>query len=315
MKIMLISDPHLREKEVVCREEDMYNQVSFKKIIQIRDLYKKHKVDTVVLAGDVFDRGKDPNHLLLTAMGKHWKYMNFIGIKGQHDINPDTGTGAYDVLPDLLNSFDDISKGIRHALWLSKYVCFHGSTLIYNPLYESVKSLQVNKDFTNVLVLHHPIGYDKGLRELKVIKYPLRDLMNDPIFTKFDIILYADIHEPYIVSHEDTLWVNTGPLVRTGISAKDHRPHVVIVDTETMIWNRHFLESKMNIKMAHWEKLKEDKEMKKIAEGVKEQVKDNSNESVIKLLREKMELVKSDMDGMAYSWLWNKLEELEKMRT
>jgi DNA repair exonuclease SbcCD nuclease subunit len=94
MKILCLADLHLTEKKPQCRpDEENWMETVERKLDWITDLIHEQKVDTVVIAGDIFDSTNKMGYEFMntcllwfnTLNSPTWR-LNVVTIPGNHDL-------------------------------------------------------------------------------------------------------------------------------------------------------------------------------------------------------------------------------------
>lgn len=94
MKILCLADLHLTEKKPPCRpDEENWMETVERKLDWITDLIHEQKVDTVVIAGDIFDSTNKMSYefmntclLWFSVLNSPTWRLNVVSIPGNHDL-------------------------------------------------------------------------------------------------------------------------------------------------------------------------------------------------------------------------------------
>lgn len=234
-KIVVFTDPHLKDKPPLSRKDD-YTETIFGKMVKCFKLAEKLEAEAIVIPGDLFDVrfASKVSHALVErtlALFKASKVPVF-GITGNHDI-----------INDRLESVPKQPIGVLYRsgflMHLDKFTLTDGTTLygvdFTNPKYTKIEDFFFKKaaDELQIVFTHHnlvPTGnkfFDEGAISFE-------DLKDHPL----DILVNGHIHHPidgkYIVKIKDKTFVTPGSISRGSIS-KDNRNrkvYALLIDTQ-----------------------------------------------------------------------------------
>jgi DNA repair exonuclease len=213
MRFLLTSDWHIRSNRPKSRI-DNYKETLFGKIKWVLDQ------DLIVLqAGDFFDSPFAPYSLTLETLKLLQKTPCCIyTIYGQHDLRYHTSKENTPLA--ILNEVGEIAI-VNNTKFLSDLD-------IYGCSYNEQIPTIINKNKFNILLIHKMMIQDK-LWDAQTGHTNARPfLMNN----KFDLIVSGDNHQFFIEEYNGRFLVNPGSLMRSTTAQKEHKPRVIIFDTE-----------------------------------------------------------------------------------
>ncbi len=228
MKFLLMTDSHCTDRTPT-RRKDSVLETQLDKLNQIWEIFCKYKCDYLLHAGDVFNSA-DVSNFVISSMLKYFSRYNsedgtsrVISIYGQHDIS---GHSEYTLKRSPLSILEaagciNLLDSINYK-YLTTDACIYGASFgcdIPKPEYKF-----------NILMIHAAIGNNKfydGVQYPNEVAGKLRG---------YNVIICGDFHYRFIEKCDDILFINPGCLYRKTIDKKDleHRPAVVILDTETL---------------------------------------------------------------------------------
>jgi len=223
MKFILVSDVHATSKKPVGRKDDIL-KTFIKKFSFILDYARKHNA-SIIQAGDFFHSPRDW-FVLESFIGllKEYDDVRIFSIFGQHDMymRSKTATNTLSVLDKIgcVKLLKNKPIKIKNPLNTEKiyiYGCSWGET-IPKPYKKGV----------NILVIHSSISN----REV----YPGHDYTSPKYFMRknkgWDLIVVGDTHRYFTAKTNNTLLVNTGPLLRLEANEYNmtHKPKIFIYD-------------------------------------------------------------------------------------
>ena len=241
MKIIAAGDLHIRssnpENRIDNYEETLWGKVRF--ILEVSQGYP------ILFPGDVFDHPIQSNAVLS-------KYVSFIrngyACFGQHDLKYRTaGNTALDVL--------NAGGGVRivqngSPLPLANNILIYGCS--FN---EEIPEIKDEKAFT-ILLIHKMIIEEKiweGQTDYTWANVLLR-------ITKFDLVISGDNHKGFIIPYKNRLLVNCGSLMRSAKDQFNHKPFIVIYDTDTRKYEKVFIPIRPAAEVFDMEKIEREEE-------------------------------------------------------
>ena len=231
MKLGLLGDCHFTNRSPE-RRKDNYFQTQCQKFEEGLQIFEKFNCDIIIQVGDFFDSSTVSNRVKSVIIGILRKYnVKVYCVAGQHDIvGHSMGTYANSPLA-VFDSAEAIKLLGKESVNFSseKTINIYGTSFG-----EEVPVTEYScKERYNILVIHEMIG-DRELYPGQELQDPIRFLKKYP---NYQLVVCGDYHYRFIQQFENRTIINPGCLVRKTISKWDleHKPAVVIFDTETMI--------------------------------------------------------------------------------
>ncbi len=267
MKLLASGDWHYTSTTPDSRI-DNYQETLHNKIEQIFALALEEDVDLFLQAGDMTDSPflSYNTFIILSNLLKKYK-PSIHSIYGQHDLRyRNKGNTPLDALIDrgLVYLLDSNPYSPIRFPEVAVYGCSFG---------EKHPEIQDSSKF-NILVLHQLIlaTQERDWQKEQVLHSALLKT------TKYDLIVSGDNHKGFVLKSESKPYryiVNCGSLMRSSIDQVDHKPFVVIFDTDKRTAKKVFL------KIKPWEEVfdlerkvkqeERDENLEIYAEGLKEQ--------------------------------------------
>jgi len=220
MKFVLLSDVHASSINPVARTDSVL-LAFIKKFRFILNYATKHNA-VVLQSGDLFDRPRDW-HILFTMFDllDEYPHIKIYTIMGQHD--------------SYMRASIKESPTTIGALSKTNYVQVLGS----RPVRIKDKSIYIYgagwgqrvpkpRGETNILVIHRNISVPVD------INYEYSDAHKFCVkHSKYDLILAGDVHRQFVHTTDDTIIVNTGPILRRDGDDYNfgHRPSFFVWDS------------------------------------------------------------------------------------
>lgn len=221
MKLILLSDPHLTSKQPRSRLDNVLS-TSLKKIEYVFRYANRIKAH-ILCSGDLSNTSRDIL-LLFKLISIITKYSNvkLLNIWGQHEQSNRNKN-----VPTLLGI---LLRAKLITILNNKNQYKIDNTNIYGCGWKE-KIPKVISTKNNVLVIHAPIAI-KPLWQGHQYYSAERFLEKND---EFDLILCGDIHRSFLISKEDRIICNTGPMMRLDATKYNltHKPKFYIYDTET----------------------------------------------------------------------------------
>lgn len=219
MKILAISDIHIRSTNVAKRSDD-YEDTIFRKLTQI--LNNLEGVDVIVCGGDIYDSWRTSKRIVGKTI-RLFRDINipFLTVYGQHDQI--FRSSNLENTPIGLLEAAGVINILNDAPFTIGNVDFYGSN------FEQEIPKILDKSKINVLSIHRMVISDKKLwnqQEEYVTSKSLLDKYD------FDLIVSGDNHQSFVNKSGSKVLINAGCIMRNSISLKDHKPRVIIYDTE-----------------------------------------------------------------------------------
>lgn len=212
MKVLATADSHLGYQQYGLKERKEDFMDAFEQVI---DIAIEEKVETVVHAGDLFDK-KNPGLSTIRNTLSLLKRLNeanipFLGIEGNHDKQ--RATQWLDVFEELGLAYHVIDEPVEG---------------VYGMDFMGRKDIEVPEcdDGVEILLLHQFVEDDD-------IPVPSPELTLDELWGKAPIIVMGDYHSRKVWRKDNQLIMYTGSSERH--STRERNPRSVsIIDTETM---------------------------------------------------------------------------------
>ena len=219
MKLLCVGDLHYRASQPRGRKDD-YVQALLGKMEQIHDIAEEHDCGFILAPGDVFDSSVPPLWLVETFIRQN-RGRGVLAILGQHDQryhhtarkNTPLGVSEAARVVRVLGRMPYVSGGVE----------FYGSSWS-EPIPKPKQSNSIK-----VLLLHEMI-----IKKDKLWPDQENFVRSATILHKhqYDLIVSGDNHHFFTDSYEGRHLVNCGSLMRTNIDQGNHKPAVVLYDTE-----------------------------------------------------------------------------------
>jgi len=219
MKLICTGDFHIRTNRPKYRI-DNYKESLFDKLEWILG-----HIGMILQPGDFFDSPMSPYSLVLEVMRLCDSSFDretgspIITIFGQHDLryhaskdNTPLAILQQSRYVNFPNQFPDIFN-------FNIYGCSWG---------EEIPKI-VDKETLNILLIHKMIVNEKLWADQEGHTWANHLLTK----TGFDLIVSGDNHTSFVVEHNGKLLVNCGSLMRSTTAQKNHKPIIVIYDTNT----------------------------------------------------------------------------------
>ncbi len=227
MKFILCGDIHYRATTPRARV-DNYHQTLLGKIDQINSIAEKYNCSVILQPGDFFDSSTPPLHLLVEAIEKH-KEHKWMVVMGNHDQRyhhnsiENTPLGVLEAA-GVVDVLYDERTAIRNG---------DGFIHLYGCSWSEDIPKPVESDNIRILVMHRMvIGSEKLWAEQEEFMWARNVLRRH----KFDLIVTGDNHQFFTDTlpgrHGPRHIVNCGSLMRANSDQGDHKPAVVVYDTE-----------------------------------------------------------------------------------
>lgn len=223
MKILILSDCHLRDTNPRNRQDNYY-QTGLDKLDWCLGLAKINKCDFVLQAGDLTDNPRSSYKLIAAVLGLLHKYdIKVYGITGQHDRRHHTS--------DLSNVPMTVFQVIlsKFELLNSDPICIDKLNIYGSSFGEEIPKILDETKF-NILVTHRMIIGEDKLWEGQESYVTARTLLAK---NKFDLIVSGDNHQFFTSEYQGRHLLNLGSLLRSTSAQINHKPKVAIFDTDT----------------------------------------------------------------------------------
>jgi predicted phosphodiesterase len=234
MKIINLSDIHISGKNPICRKDDL-TELQFVKLREVINLSNDLNAP-IICNGDVTNI---PNlaYSLYNRLSKELRRLNndFYFVIGQHDLWWHT-----------LETFGHTALGALYENLLNVKHISEFESFQYGFAYLDWGELIGNKDEC-FLVSHRPIITRKNNHRAWIKANPDHCLQWE-MMKQYQLILCGDWHKPYIhkklddLDQIESLLINPGCLCRRDANEdNEHNPHVVIIELDTLEYEKYFL--------------------------------------------------------------------------
>jgi len=224
MKILAGPDLHVTQNKPVNRLDEDYIETIRGKLHFLFDTARAKNCEIIALPGDLFDSARANNFLkaLLGGMIVEYGFQGDVFVTyGQHDMRYHSTI----VENTPLRVLD--ATGVVEIL-TDKPIVSHKAVFYGASFGEDIPKIKDLKDF-NILVTHRMIIEEKLWKAQEEFDRSHTLLRK----TGFDLIISGDNHTSFISQDKDKTLINCGSLMRSTIAQKDHKPCVVVYDTET----------------------------------------------------------------------------------
>lgn len=277
---IITGDWHITDQRPENRK-DNYEDSVFDKLDFILKIAKKNNCG-VLQPGDFFDN-PNPSYRLFTrtvSLLNKYKEVRVLSIFGQHCLRYRTKENTASIaLEQSCRNF--IILGSNGTRFDKEMISFYGSS------YGEAIPKPVDDCF-NILLIHRMIVKEK-------LWNTQEDFVESNTFLKqnnYDLIVSGDNHQGFISTVEKRMLVNCGSMMRSTINQINHKPFVVLFDTETKKYKQIFVPIEPAENVFKIDKIEKDKERNKeldaFVSGLSEQKEmglsfmDNLEEYVIK---------------------------------
>ncbi len=222
MKLLITGDWHLTEKRPENRIDD-YQAAMFNKLEFITRTAILHRCDYILQPGDLFD-GPSPSYQFFGRVLNFLEHNNetpILTVYGQHDLE-------YRNLNNTAFKALTMSRPVIHTSKINtKGIVFHGA-----PFDGEIPTPEPG--YFNVLIIHKMIVDDKLWAQQEQFEHSSHFIRQH----KFDLIVSGDNHRSFINEVGNRRLFNCGSLMRSGIDQVDHKPFLVVFDTESRLWEK-----------------------------------------------------------------------------
>lgn len=252
MKLLICGDWHISDKRPESRVDDYWSTVK-RKIIFILETSRNEKVDVICQPGDFTDSPamQWSSFIEITDLFNKYKDIPIFTCYGQHDLRyRNKKNTALDAI---------ISKCPHIKLISSHWNDFYTSS--YN---EDVPNI-LDKNAFNILITHRMILKEKIWEGQEDYTDAANFLRSNP----FQLIVSGDNHQSFWVNSKimKKHLFNNGALLRNKTDMIDHKPYVIIFNTETQDWKQIFIPIEPAEKVFNLEKIIKEQERDKNLEA------------------------------------------------
>lgn len=248
MRIIHLADLHLGKMLHQASLIDIQKEL----LEQITDYIKTHKIDAIILAGDIYDRSIPPLeavHLLNSFLSCliNECHLKVYMISGNHDSSErlDFGSGILEkqglyIETHLHHKIPFIQQeNVRfYMLPYSKPIDFKmiDETSPVSSYQEAIAYYMNKQDidsaYTNILITHHFVGHTSRISESEVsIGIGGSEIIDPHLFESFDYVALGHLHTPQYVLNEKIRY--SGSLYKYSFSEANSTKGFIIYDTES----------------------------------------------------------------------------------
>jgi len=221
-RILLFNDSHLSEKQPASRIDPII-EVNEDKFYRMANIYNDYKCSLTICGGDLLNSYIPDTHSLKIVSDYIRRTGDFYLLPGNHDLPP--GGNPYQFEETILSVFIEVSDKMRV---LSKSIFVEDV---------EIKPIHFSRQFGNIFVFpntkkdvlfiitHLLIGKDGKWTNI------------EDIITNAELFLLAHTHEQLEEKVGDTLFFNSGALIRRRYTDRDIIPQVGILEIDGKKWN------------------------------------------------------------------------------
>mgnify|MGYP003394041197 CR=1 FL=1 len=244
MKLLLTGDWHITDKKPENRV-DNYWEIAKRKIIFILQTAREEKINVILQPGDFTDSPSMQWNVFIELKQLFYEFeeIKIFSIYGQHDLRYRNKGNT------VLDALEASCSNIRLS-W--------GEPFIYSSSYnEEIPKIRDSKEF-NILLIHRMILQEKIWSGQTEYSDAANFLRTNP----FQLVVSGDNHQGFICDQKITgkQLFNCGALLRSKIDQVDHKPFIVIYDTETREYKQIFVPIEPPEKVFNLEKVMKEKE-------------------------------------------------------
>lgn len=220
MKLLCVGDLHYRAS-VPRGRKDNFLKSFFNKTEQIYDISDDYDCDHILAPGDVFDGSVPPLWLIETFINTS-RGRGLLAILGQHDMRYHH--------TDRKNTPLGVAAAAKAVRILGKMPFVSGDVEFYGASWSSKIPVPGSSDSIKVLLMHRMVIKNKKLWAQQEDFVRSNTILHNHMY---DLIVTGDNHQFFTDSYGGRHLVNCGSLMRTNIDQMNHRPSVVLYDTES----------------------------------------------------------------------------------
>ncbi len=226
MKLLLLSDVHLRHKTPIGRKDDFFASQQ-DKLRQVFNICNRHACRAIIQAGDFFDTSNPSNYVVTATLRLMMEYgidaERLFCVLGQHDM-------YYYSDASRDRTASAVMEAGKHITIIDKpFTLFNQGSprnkkgvRIYGQHWSDDVPEPDDFDGPRMLVCHSSVG-DEPLFPGHELTSPRR-LANE-VKGKYDLVLCGDYHYPFDVTHAGVRIVNMGCMVRLQRAERDMKQH------------------------------------------------------------------------------------------
>jgi len=236
MKLLCLGDFHLNDKQPVNRIDDYW--YCAKRKLEFALVTAKEKGASVIIAPGDFTDSPSLSYSaysdILSILKEHLSSkITMLSIFGQHDMRYRTLENT--ALSALEVAFANTQE---FRILIANDIVDMGNVSFYGSAYGGDIPDPVERDAFNVLIAHRMIIEEK-------LWNAQEDYEPSNIFLRqhpFDLIVSGDNHKPFITETKgNRVLINCGAMLRSNIDQVDHKPFIVLFDTETRKYEKIYI--------------------------------------------------------------------------
>jgi len=234
MKILCLGDLHLTDNRPANRTDD-YWETCKRKLNFIFDTVDLEHVDAILSPGDVTNSPALSNLELreLISLFKTRLKVDFFTTYGQHDLRYRTRPQA--ALPLLEEA---IGPEMFHVMDKNTSIDFERTHTTINASAYGEEVPDPIEDHFNILIIHRMIIEEK-LWNAQAEYEPSNTFLRQH---NYDLIVSGDNHKSFITTTKgNRVLINCGAMLRSNIGQVDHKPFIVLFDTETRKYEKIYI--------------------------------------------------------------------------
>lgn len=234
LKLLVLADLHLKENKPECRDanEDWLATID-NKIQFISTLAKNHRVNDIVIAGDIFDSWRTNSMQFLIQCASWLKQLD----KSCHEIGGINYTGRLICIPgnhDSMGGNPDELKRSPYTLMANMGIFKHLTKEqgLYYPVYYSddLHDGTVKHNGRPIIVMHKGMYFkDKPFEDAKD-ENNIEWFVDNCTSANTRLIISGDYHKPFTEIINNILCVNCGSVFRLRADQIDYKPKATIVE-------------------------------------------------------------------------------------
>jgi exonuclease SbcD len=252
MKLLCLPDIHATDSRPVNRTDNYWDTVK-QKLNFIFDTAEKEQVDAILSPGDLTDSPSLSNLELRELVGLFKRRSKeFFTTYGQHDLRYRTRPQSA-----LLLLEEAISPEKFHVMDKSSSIDFERKNITINASAYGESIPDPIEDHFNILLIHRMIIEEKLWSKQEEYE-PANVFLRQ---NNYDLIVSGDNHSGFLASTKGgRVLINCGSMMRSTIAQIDHKPFVVLFDTETKKYKQIFIPIEPSEKVFRIEKVEIEKE-------------------------------------------------------
>jgi DNA repair exonuclease SbcCD nuclease subunit len=219
MRLICTADWHIRKTVPICRleTEDEFFHFQFKLLIEIGKIAKKHNVDALIIAGDIFNKS-NPGMRLINRISNLLQLFNFptYACAGNHDLPYHLWNLVHDSGIGILLIDKIINKNMYRGIHINHWGCTN---------YDS------STDSNAVVVCHHLVFENEKPPNFNALT--AKELFC--LYPNAKWIICGDNHTGFYHKKNGRHIIVPGNIYIDDIEQLNYKPRVWLIDTEKNI--------------------------------------------------------------------------------